>query len=51
MYFLEKFTEPLPEILEVAEAIFEVAEAKIWISSYFDEFSFRIFTVLSFEVV
>ena len=39
------------EILEVAEAIFEVAEAKIWISSIFDEFSFRIFTVLSFEVV
>ena len=24
------------EILEVAEAIFEVAEAKIWISSIFD---------------
>ena len=39
------------EILEVAEAIFEVAEAKIWISSIFDEFSFRIFTILSFEVV
>ena len=39
------------EILEVAEAIFEVAEAKIWISSIFNEFSFRIFTILSFEVV
>ena len=39
------------EILEVAEAIFEVAEAKIWISSIFEEFSFRIFTVLSFKVV
>ena len=51
MYFLEKFTEPLPKILEIAEAIFEVVEAKIWILSIFDEFSFRIFTILSCEVV
>ena len=39
------------EILEVAEAIFEVAEAKFWISSIFNGFSFRIFVILSFEVV
>ena len=39
------------EILEVAEAIFEVAEAKFWISSIFNGFSFRIFVLLSFEVV
>ena len=48
MYFLEKFTEPLPR---GQEAIFEVTEAKFWISSIFNEFSFRIFIVLSFEVV
>ena len=28
-----------------------VAEAKFWISSIFDELSFRIFVVLSFELV
>ena len=39
------------EILVVAEAIFEVAEAKFWISSIFNGFSFRIFVILSFEVV
>ena len=39
------------EILEVAEAIFEVAEAKFWISSIFNRFSFRIFVILSFEVI
>ena len=39
------------EILEVIEAIFEVAEAKFWISSIFNGFSFRIFVILSFEVV
>ena len=33
------------------EVIFEVAEAKFWISSIFNEFSFRIFVVLSFKVV
>jgi hypothetical protein len=33
------------------EVIFEVAEAKFWISSIFNEFSFRIFVVLGFEVV
>ena len=33
------------------EVIFEVAEAKIWISSSFNKFSFRIFVVLDFEVV
>ena len=33
------------------EAIFEVAEAKFWISSIFNGFSFRIFVILSFEVV
>ena len=31
--------------------IFEVTEAKFWISSIFNEFWFRIFSVLSFEVV
>ena len=36
---------------EVVEVIFEVAEAKFWISSSFDRFSFRIFVVLGFEVV
>jgi hypothetical protein len=39
------------EILEVAEAIFEVAEAKFWISSIFNGLLFRIFVILSFEVV
>ena len=33
------------------EVIFEVAEAKFWISSSFDRFWFRIFVVLGFEVV
>jgi hypothetical protein len=33
------------------EVIFEVAEAKFWISSSFNKFSFRIFVVLGFEVV
>ena len=33
------------------EVIFEVIEAKFWISSTFNEFWFRIFIVLSFEVV
>ena len=36
------------EILEVAEAIFEVAEANF---SIFNGFSFRIFVILSFEVI
>ena len=35
----------------VQEVIFEVAEAKFWISSSFDRFWFRIFVVLGFEVV
>ena len=30
------------------EAIFEVAEAKFWISSIFNEFSFRIFSKITF---
>ena len=33
------------------EVIFEVTEAKFWISSSFCKFSFRIFVVLDFEVV
>ena len=33
------------------EVIFEVAEAKFWISSSFNKFWFRIFVVLGFEVV
>ena len=33
------------------EVIFEVAEAKFWISSSFYKFSFRIFVILDFEVV
>ena len=37
--------------MEVAEVIFEVAEAKFWISSSFYKFSFRIFVVLDFEVI
>ena len=39
------------EVVEVAEVIFEVAEAKFWISSSFYKFSFRIFVILDFEVV
>ena len=33
------------------EVIFQVAEAKFWVSSSFYKFSFRIFVVLDFEVV
>ena len=33
------------------KAIFEVEEAKFWISSIFDKFSLIIFVVLGFEVV
>ena len=33
------------------EVIFEVAEAKFWISSSFDKFSFRIFVVLCLKAV
>ena len=33
------------------EVIFEVTEAKFWISSSFNKFSFRIFIVLGFKVV
>ena len=33
------------------EAIFEVVEAKFWISSHFYEFSFTICVILGFEVV
>ena len=33
------------------EVIFEVAEAKFWISSSFNKFWFRIFVILDFEVV
>ena len=33
------------------EVIFEVAEARLWISSRFYKFSFRIFVVLGFEVI
>ena len=39
------------EVVEVVEVIFEVAEAKFWISSSFYKFSFRIFVILDFEVV
>ena len=39
------------EILEVAEAIFEVVKAKFWISSCLERFWFRIFVILGFEVV
>ena len=39
------------EVVEVVEVIFEVAEAKFWISSSFYKFSFRIFIILGFEVI
>ena len=50
---MKKFPEPLPRSLRsrgYQEVIFEVAEAKFWISSNFNGFSFRIFVILSFEV-
>ena len=53
MYFLKKITEPLLKFWgpQGQEAIFEVVEAKFWISSIFIEFSFRIFILFGFEVV
>ena len=52
MYFLEKITEPLLRSLR-SWGYFEVAMAKFWISSILilNGFSFRIFIILSFEVV
>ena len=50
MYFLEKFTEPLLRSLR-PRGNFWGREAKFWISSIYNGFSFRIFVILSFEVV
>ena len=47
----EKIQLAHSEVVEVVEVIFEVAEAKFWISSSFYKFSFRIFVILDFEVV
>ena len=57
LIFEKKYWSP-SEVVEVKrlsrgcqEVIFEVAEAKFWISSNFYKFSFRIFVVLGFEVI
>ena len=52
MYFLKKNTDPLPRSMRSRgchEVIFEVAEAKFWISSNFYRFSLEIFCRFEFR--